>query len=42
MTLDLTEELETALGKARKALAMENEEIAAKALNDWLKENGLL
>lgn len=42
MILNLDEDTDDALSKAGEKLSMDREEIAALALEEWLKENGFL
>ena len=38
----VSNEVDDALNKAKDELSMDRESIAAKALQEWLKENGFL
>lgn len=40
--LNLPKEVSAALGKAEKELSMDAEEVAARALSEWLRDNGFL
>jgi ParB/RepB/Spo0J family partition protein len=42
LILNLTEDMEKALNKAKKALSIEKEEIAQQAITEWLKKNRYL
>ena len=40
--MDIDPDVDLALGKAEKRLYMNREEIASKALKEWLADNGFL